>query len=373
MGAVVDELLRLTTEQYQVLAGLKDNPRVIIRGSAGTGKTVLAVEEAERLARDGRRVLLTCFNRRLAQYLSTVIPSNDRITVRHLHGLMADVVSAAGLSDRLPDAQEADLFGVFYPDLCLEALLEGRADSRYDAIVADEGQDLALCAYVDVLDALLEEGLDHGTWRFFLDPHQNIFGGTNPEGLRRLLATQPAQYRLTLNCRNTIAIATATSLLSGVGPDVVLKAAGPEVEYVWFENQAQQRHGVSKWVRRLLAGGLRAGDIVILSSRRLERSCLADGLISVEVPLVDLTNARGDPGDSLGFSTIGTFKGLEADAIALIDIENLDRPESRGQVYVGASRARALLAVFLPEHEREAFDELAFQLGRKTVEPDVRA
>ena len=49
VGLVSDEMLRLTREQYRILDGLASNPRVIIRGAAGTGKTLLAVEQARRL------------------------------------------------------------------------------------------------------------------------------------------------------------------------------------------------------------------------------------------------------------------------------------------------------------------------------------
>ena len=52
---------------------LFDNPRVIVRGSAGTGKTLLAVEEAKRAAAQGSRVLYCCFNKGLAEYVRRVL------------------------------------------------------------------------------------------------------------------------------------------------------------------------------------------------------------------------------------------------------------------------------------------------------------
>src|SRR5207248_680265 len=70
IGWVREELVRLTDQQSDYLARLQENPRVLVRGGAGTGKTLLATEEATRAAKAGARVLLLCFNRLLANFLS---------------------------------------------------------------------------------------------------------------------------------------------------------------------------------------------------------------------------------------------------------------------------------------------------------------
>jgi len=53
-----------------LLDNLAAHNRAAIEGAAGTGKTVLAMEKARRLATTGRRVLLLCFNSPLAQDLA---------------------------------------------------------------------------------------------------------------------------------------------------------------------------------------------------------------------------------------------------------------------------------------------------------------
>ena len=57
------ELLRLTEDQFRVLDMLSRQRRVAVSGGAGTGKTMLALEKARRLAAEGLEVLLTCYNR----------------------------------------------------------------------------------------------------------------------------------------------------------------------------------------------------------------------------------------------------------------------------------------------------------------------
>jgi hypothetical protein len=64
---------QLTHEQAVILGAISRLPRVEIRGGAGSGKTWLALEQARRLSRDGKRVALTCFSRGLAEYLRRTV------------------------------------------------------------------------------------------------------------------------------------------------------------------------------------------------------------------------------------------------------------------------------------------------------------
>ena len=65
-----DELISLTSEQAALLARMGKTRRMRVTGCAGSGKTMLALEQARRWReREGRRVLFVCFNRRLQQHL----------------------------------------------------------------------------------------------------------------------------------------------------------------------------------------------------------------------------------------------------------------------------------------------------------------
>jgi hypothetical protein len=65
----VAEFVQLRERQYRVLDLLSQMPRAAIAGCAGSGKTMLAAEKARRLANRGWKVLLTCYNRNLAEFL----------------------------------------------------------------------------------------------------------------------------------------------------------------------------------------------------------------------------------------------------------------------------------------------------------------
>jgi hypothetical protein len=293
------------------------------------------------------------------------------IAVWHFHGFMANAVARAGLTGQLPSVEEADLFTVFYPRLCLEALVAADA-TPFDALILDEAQDLLLESYVEVFDLIVRGGWRTGVWRAFLDPKQNIFGAIHPRGMKQLLDAHPAQYRLTVNCRNTAPIAVEAGLLSGIRPDETLVVAGPDVEVLWWRDAEGQVRETSRYLQRLLSGGLEPNDIVILSRRKLQDSSFSGGLIDVPYRLRELDGDVPSQPRTIGYCTIGGYKGLEADAILLTDVAELESDATRSALYVGASRARALLAVFISEDAREQYAHRAQEFGRiLSSRPDV--
>jgi superfamily I DNA/RNA helicase len=254
-----------------------------------------------------------------------------------------------------------------YPQLCIEALMSNSDPPQCDVLIVDEAQDLLLERYVDVFDLLLKGGLTRGIWRAFLDPNQNIFQGVNPEGMQRLQEAHPNLYRLTVNCRNTAPIANTVAMLSGIEADKTLVVTGPEVETYWYRDAAMQTRLVSRHVNRLLSEGLHPTDIVLLSHRKLNRSCLASGLAEVPYKMKEFEKGSLKPGSALRFSTIAGFKGLEADVVVIVDIDDLSSEKSHSSLYVGASRARGFLSVFINEEARPAYESMKSQFDRQST------
>lgn len=363
------ELVRLTDEQCELFARLSANPRVVARGGAGTGKTLIAAEEAKRLASQGHQVLYTCFSRNLARYISHAMADEPAVTVRTLHSLMRELVDSANRGSELPDVAGNDLLEVFLPELALDILLETPGVKRYDVVLIDEAQDLLREPYLDVIDALVEGELRKGKWRCFLDASQNIVGGITLVALRRLQEAHPVEWPLTVNCRNTQPIAVQVSLLSGAPMLEVLAPEGPPAELTWYTSVEDQQRAVADRLRKLRREGFTAGQITILSRYRLERSVAQVGLGAA---IKDISRGGLDAaGAEIAFSTVSSFKGLENEAVLLVDVDDLSSSEGLTSVYVGASRARVALYVFIAEQVRDQFTEQAHLFGRRAVNRDL--
>ncbi|MCH7688167.1 MAG: NERD domain-containing protein, partial [Planctomycetes bacterium] len=87
-----DRLHRLTEDQVRLLEFLGAHERAAIKGVAGSGKTILANAQAQKFAREGKKTLLVCFNKSLAEWLEQSKPDEfkDTIKVDTFHGLCSE-------------------------------------------------------------------------------------------------------------------------------------------------------------------------------------------------------------------------------------------------------------------------------------------
>jgi hypothetical protein len=227
----------------------------------------------------------------------------------------------------------------------------------------DEKQDLMQEAYLDVIDSVVAGGLERRVWKAFLDPFQNIFGGNSSAAMKRLLSGHAAQFRLSTNCRNTKPIGVATRIISGVGCDDTLRIEGPEVNHVWYRDYRHQRMEVSNLVKRLLSQGVMPEEIIILSKYKIENSCLSSGLIGVHYPLRTFSDKELTAAGAIRYATVSSFKGLESEVILLVDIDNIRDDNALMSAYIGASRARSYLALFIDDRLQPDYADKAVTYG----------
>jgi superfamily I DNA/RNA helicase len=314
---------------------LEDNHRVAIQGSAGTGKTVLALEKARRLSEEGQRTLLLCFNRPLADHLRRFASGFE---VDTFHGFCSSKANLAKVSFHIPTGGSARDFWEDEAPLKLLEALEARSDDRYDAIVVDEGQDFREHWWPSIEEALNDPA--KGTLYVFFDPHQNIYGGGPPAAL------DIAPTRLVFNCRNTQRIAEYAGELVSASTRVRPGApAGAAVESFACGSPEEMVSQVRKQLHRLVVEEKIAADqIVVLSTRSTKKSALAKQRKLGNLHLVDIDSPPGPA--EIRFGSLQRFKGLEADVVLLVDVEAEARTSSPEHLYVGTSRARHLLLLF---------------------------
>jgi ATP:corrinoid adenosyltransferase len=328
-------LVRLTEEQFDILELLAAFPRVGVSGGAGTGKTLVAMERARRLAAGGRRVLLLCYNRGLSAYLK---PRADGFTVSTFHALCDTLSKSAGLPwPTVPDGPDAQAFWRDHAPALLLQALERLPDHRYDAVIVDEAQDFHEYWWIAV-ERLLRRPKEDVLWVFF-DPQQNIYGGSAWEALD--LRTAPLAY----NCRNTQRIARYA--YGFVQAEPRLRSGTPEGVEVSVE-QCTSEHQMLDAVRRALhrivvEGRLSPDRLVVLSPHSTRTSAVWRTQQFGNLKLIQYPSPPG-PGQ-VQFATLQGFKGLEADAIVLCEARKGHQHSSSQHLYVAASRARHVLAV----------------------------
>ena len=95
-------------------------------------------------------------------------------------------------------------------------------------------------------------------------------------------------------------------------------------------------------------GGLAPGSVTILSPFDLADSSIAEMPPDAarRVRRLDEYSMRSIPGDKVGFARIDEFKGLENEAIIVVDLPAPSEANGDGAAhYVAMSRARSVLSV----------------------------
>ena len=354
-----DEEIRYYTElQFDALDHMRRMSRVVFDGPAGTGKTLLALEAARRAHASGRRALLLCFNRPLAEWLREQAAGVAETTTVSDH-----MVRAAGIPSGSPQLEGGrDFWDVELPRLACDGLIERPPD--YDELIVDEAQDVLRHQFLDVLDLSLGGGIQNGTWRVFGDfGHQAIYGDSvDLDAFRDGAGGGCGVYELDENCRNSPAVAALACSGGGIaaGYARVLRADDGEAPSVrFYAGAAQQRELLCAALERLASAGFTGPQVAVLSTRS-DAHCMAatldgqpwrDRVVPLvregpHGPVVDLHSGR------TRYASVHRFKGLEARAVVLTDVDRLDRPRERDLFYIGATRATQRLIVLAHESLR---------------------
>ena len=322
---------RMLKEQVALLNYLEEQDNAVINGLAGTGKTVMAVEKARRHAEKDESVLFLCYNYYLKEYLQKNYghPNISFYTIDGLACKLCDTITPN--YDRLKDTLEEMYLEETFP---------------YKHIIIDEGQDFGKerlndISIIELLKANVVDEGKNGTFYLFYDKNQMV----QAESLPSYIGESDCKLTLYRNCRNTENIATTSLRLLGENKkpklfDGAIVGDSPEMYFADDVNQTVLT--LNAIIEKVWAEDYT--DIQILTCKTEQSSIISDECSTG----VYLYKTKKIP-----FTTCRKYKGLEADVIIMVDLNNDTFDKNVEQVmYVGSSRARYKLSLICNLSER---------------------
>ena len=327
---------RMTREQSYLLDYLEEQQIAAIHGCAGTGKTMLAIQKAQRLAEEDK-VLFLCFNTLLKDFLQEQY-AQPNLTISNLDSLYTQKTRKMLPSGIEGTAEKRRLLEEFIYEWQDHGL-------SYKHIVIDEGQDFSN----EHLEALHTIALEtSGCFYVFYDKHQFVQGKAMPTWIDDM------ECRLVLNrnCRNTREIALTSTRPVGIAEaKVKMKlemrdggaiTAKPRL-YI-LSNKASMLEALDARISQYVHAGIPREQIVILTMKTMDSS-----LIDPEDYRLSRKNvlATEQSDGRILFTTVRKFKGLEADVVICVDVDTMtfETERNRNAFYVGSSRAKLFLEV----------------------------
>jgi len=309
------QVSQITNEQFKYLNGLKSNRAGLIEGTAGTGKTFLAIETAARAILDNTKVLFLCRSEYLAVYLRNML--------------------------HVPDSSFVGTPREFFKSAhsCL----------KYDVLIIDEAQDLVSAELLEDISSALANGIENAYIRIFADYEgQKIYDVPDERATLKRFCPDLFTFNLTENCRNLPGIGTTALFLSGRSHlNVSYRRSDDKYTPELFEyhNFDEAANLLRNSYNGLLSKGFMPEEVVILCEESSESIMRLERALAVS----KIRARRFDPSlESQGhtsWATIKDFKGFDASCTIVFGLESEISNEIDPFIYVSLSRARDRLIV----------------------------
>jgi len=372
----------LDMTQEQIAKRIPGEGHTIIRGVAGSGKSLVLCAKAQLLAGEHPDwdILLTCFNKTLAKRLNAYISSFQRlgmmparrarkINVVHFHGLAARHGAVIDFSDKKNilnnpaitklakhkrDKKAADMQDSLLGSLLSMKIGRLAPEHKYDAILIDEAQDFHPC-WVKALVGLLKS--PEGVVCLAEDPHQDIYTRSfTYEGIGLNVAGHV--MNLPINYRSTLGIVASASKFVTENWAAFLKrfkvdeAKLAETTYPSLITCTDPTDIIISDIKRRISEGHEYADCAVLYPYK---NCCPAGMKEqfdkAGIPFHFSDEKLSGSTNVVSFSTIFAAKGLEFENVYAIGLDVLpwdhfDTVGNDALVYVAMTRAKSNLMLF---------------------------
>ncbi len=320
--------ITLTRDQARILDFLEEQRTAVISGSAGTGKTLLALEKANRLGVRNEETLFLCFNEALKKHLE----ENNPITYVHFRTIheLANSFIAVGPNTPLNDIT----------DRLSDFLLGNKKAWKFKNIIIDEAQDFN-SLFIEVLQELAKEA--NGNFYAFYDKNQSIY----QEGVMDWANNAECKLTLHTNCRNTKEIARTSARNIGLDSKTFIDSPVKGEQSIIAEYFGAQEglELVEKIVVNLLKNDMAKPEEIVLLTMNEPSSTFLKGRSYIASYRISRFLAKG----KICFNSVDDFKGLEGGYVIIfdVDVKSYVNRQYRNRLYIGCSRAKQRLYILL--------------------------
>jgi DNA polymerase III delta prime subunit len=358
------ELLHLSQSQLGVLDRIEGNPRMVISGPAGSGKTILAYEACKRILRENPqwKGAFVCQSIYLAKDIDRRYQEDklhERLLILTLESL-APFYFINGLGIDMQAAGESK------QPIELRFVRHGHAPNQtaginsknlLDFVVIDEGQDIRKCPiFLTMLNSCIKNGLSDCRLMWFQDLDQSIAEKLAPSSHKKMYSdiidpdplANCFHYKLDpINYRNPTEIANVSAKLIGLKTKSSFN--GNLATCIRLVESQEPLSALSNLIKTLTEEGVPDSDIVVVSvtgesSKRIEQGLRVWGkLLAYDTEEYDRLVPRIHPKDTILWSRLIDIKGREFPVVILIDLPDFKDAFDKYLMYVAMTRANSLL------------------------------
>jgi len=329
----IQKQIELTNQQKNILRQLKRRKEAVIEGGAGTGKTVLALDQAQTLANQGLKVLFLCYNQKLGNALKIKSQHIDNLHSMSFHEFCSWRIRQVDSNTQRDLIDESriiypgeDLYDVLMPDALINSY--EIASIQYDVILIDEGQDFKP-EYWLAVEMLRDQYKDTKLY-IFQDSNQAIYTSNND------LPINCEPLFLFDNCRNTRYIHNAAyQYYKGTEVDAP-DLEGEPIQVIEKSSLELQAKEIDNKISRLInTERIEPEDIaiIVIGSFQVAQSLLEKSKNSNFWAFKEYTTTS-----KVLVETAKRFKGLESKIIFLWVLDEEEVNEKL--LYISISRAR---------------------------------
>jgi hypothetical protein len=349
-----------TGELATTIMNLAGNPlRLAIRGTAGCGKTQVALQLWNAAVLSGRRPLLICFNRDLKEKMKTLAGPGG--IVETWYGVIDQLLKSMG--EPIDHAAGADW------DASVARVAELSSDIpedwKFDLVIVDEGQDFDP-EWRDYLECDLLCSSD-ADFIWMDDPDQAIQYGREPSD-RPWPRKGWVGYHAARNFRSPKSIC---EYIRALLPEFEFESANPstgdDVAVTRIESLSDLSKTVGKVIDQLIKRGYRHEDITLISLSGVKSATLSQAekvgrhILARPTGEYDLLGNQIWTQGKVRFDTIRRFKGQQSPVVILTDVEplkNLDEKLRRRLLYTALTRATERIEIISLDEHADEFAQL---------------